>query len=129
MDAVVVAVPPRFHLDLTLQALSAGKHVLVEKPAYLRMEDYLRVQSAREGAGRVVLVGVRTTTTSRWYASLFGPYNHLSDGGGVHHNSTVLSHAFYLAIEGGRNATTGRSVTGVAGQPIAPTSSGRSSGP
>ena len=36
-----------------------------------------------------------------------------SDGGGVHHNSTVLSHAFYLASEGGRNATTGRSVTGV----------------
>ena len=30
IDAVVVAVPPRFHLDLTLQALSAGKHVLVE---------------------------------------------------------------------------------------------------
>ena len=57
VDAVVIAVPPRFHLDLTLQALSAGKHVLVEKPAYLRMEDYRRVQSAREGAGRVVLVG------------------------------------------------------------------------
>ena len=36
-----------------------------------------------------------------------------SDGGGIHHNSTMLSHAFYLAIEGGRNATTGRSVTGV----------------
>ena len=34
VDAVVVAVPPRFHLDLTLQALSAGKHVLVEKPAF-----------------------------------------------------------------------------------------------
>ena len=32
VDAVVIAVPPRFHLDLTLQALSAGKHVLVEKP-------------------------------------------------------------------------------------------------
>ena len=36
-----------------------------------------------------------------------------ADSGGLHHNSTVLSHAFYLAIEGGRNATTGRSVTGV----------------
>ena len=36
-----------------------------------------------------------------------------SDGGGVHLNSTVLSHAFYLAIEGGRNATSGVSVTGV----------------
>src|SRR4051812_25082509 len=33
IDAVVVAVPPRFHLPITLQALEAGKHVLVEKPA------------------------------------------------------------------------------------------------
>jgi thermolysin len=36
-----------------------------------------------------------------------------SDGGGVHQNSTVFSHAFYLAVEGGRNATSGVSVTGV----------------
>ena len=36
--------------------------------------------------------------------------------GGAHWNSTILSHAFYLAIEGGRNATTGRSVTGVGRQ-------------
>jgi thermolysin len=36
-----------------------------------------------------------------------------SDGGGVHNNSTLFSHAFYLAIEGGRNATSGLSVTGV----------------
>ena len=32
---------------------------------------------------------------------------------GVHWNSTVLSHAFYLAVEGGRNATTGLRVRGV----------------
>ena len=57
VDAVVVAVPPRFHLDLALQALAAGKHVLVEKPAFLRMADYRRVQAARDRAGRVVLVG------------------------------------------------------------------------
>ena len=36
VDAVVIAVPPRFHLDLTRQALAAGKHVLVEKPAFVR---------------------------------------------------------------------------------------------
>ena len=35
-----------------------------------------------------------------------------TDVGGAHWNSTLLSHAFHLAIEGGRNATTGRSVTG-----------------
>jgi predicted dehydrogenase len=57
VDAVVIAVPPRFHLDLALQALRAGKHVLVEKPAFPRMEDYRTVIEARDKADRVVLVG------------------------------------------------------------------------
>ena len=57
IDAVVIAVPPRFHLDLTLQALEAGKHVLIEKPALLRIEDYETVCRARDRANRVVLVG------------------------------------------------------------------------
>jgi UDP-N-acetylglucosamine 3-dehydrogenase len=57
IDAVVIAVPPRLHLDLTLHALGAGKHVLVEKPAYLRLEEYETVARARDQAGRVVLVG------------------------------------------------------------------------
>jgi Zn-dependent metalloprotease len=39
--------------------------------------------------------------------------NGSTDGGGVHQNSTLFSHAFYLAIEGGRNATSGLSVIGV----------------
>ena len=57
VDAVVIAVPPRFHLNLTLQALTAGKHVLVEKPAYLTTADYETVRAARDQAKRVVLVG------------------------------------------------------------------------
>jgi len=57
VDAVVVAVPPAFHLDLTLRALDAGKHVLVEKPAFLTLADYETVRAARARAGRVVLVG------------------------------------------------------------------------
>ena len=36
-----------------------------------------------------------------------------TDRAGVHVNSTLLSHAFYLAIEGGRNETTGQTVVGV----------------
>lgn len=57
VDAVVVAVPPAFHLDLTLAALARGKHVLVEKPAFPRTEDYATAIAARDGARRVVLVG------------------------------------------------------------------------
>ena len=57
VDAIVVGVPPRFHLDLTLQALAAGKHVLVEKPAYLRLADYRAAIDARNKAGRVICVG------------------------------------------------------------------------
>ena len=57
VDAVVVAVPPRFHLELTLSALAAGKHVLVEKPAFPKLADYERVREAARQARRVVLVG------------------------------------------------------------------------
>jgi predicted dehydrogenase len=57
VDAVVIAVPPRFHLHLALRALAAGKHVLVEKPAFLTLPDYEAVRAARDRADRVVLVG------------------------------------------------------------------------
>ena len=57
VDAVVIAVPPRFHLDLTERALTGGKHVLVEKPAFLHAEDYTSIIAERDRAGRTVLVG------------------------------------------------------------------------
>jgi Zn-dependent metalloprotease len=54
-------------------------------------------------------------------APRLGPYpDHFSklyrgslNRGGIHFNATILGHAYYLAIEGGRNRTSGRSVTGV----------------
>src|SRR5262249_21121769 len=57
IDAVLVAVPPRFHLDLTLRALDAGKHVLVEKPAFPSVSDFETAIAARDRARRVVIVG------------------------------------------------------------------------
>ena len=38
-----------------------------------------------------------------------------ADAGGVHINMTILGHAFYLAVEGGTNATSGLRVQGVGG--------------
>jgi predicted dehydrogenase len=57
IEAVVIAVPPRLHLDLALRALSAGKHVLVEKPAFPSIDDFNAVVEARERARKTVLVG------------------------------------------------------------------------
>jgi thermolysin len=42
-------------------------------------------------------------------------YTGTEDNGGVHINSTIPSHAFYLAVEGGTNRTSGLSVQGVGG--------------
>jgi predicted dehydrogenase len=57
IDAVVIAVPPHLHRDLCLQALAAGKHVLVEKPAFPAAADYTAAIAARDAAHKVVLVG------------------------------------------------------------------------
>ncbi|HXV62546.1 MAG TPA: Gfo/Idh/MocA family oxidoreductase [Vicinamibacteria bacterium] len=57
VDAVVVALPTRYHLELTVQALAMGKHVLVEKPAFPNLDDYQTVIEARARSGRVVIVG------------------------------------------------------------------------
>ena len=72
--------------------------------AWSRMLRFILVT---DGRSNFFLTGL-TFIDGRFVANLAG-----NDGGGVHLNSTVLSHAFYLAIEGGTNATTGRSVTGV----------------
>ena len=56
VHAVVVATPPASHLDLVLAALAAGKHVVVEKPAFLHSGDFDLVERAAAAAGRQVLV-------------------------------------------------------------------------
>jgi predicted dehydrogenase len=56
IDAVLVATPPDSHLELTLDALAHGKHVIVEKPAFLHSRDFAPVGDAAERAGRRVFV-------------------------------------------------------------------------
>lgn len=57
VDAVVVAVPPKWHLDRTLDAIAVGKHVLVEKPAFMTTGDYAQACAARDQHGVTVIVG------------------------------------------------------------------------
>jgi UDP-N-acetylglucosamine 3-dehydrogenase len=56
VDAVVIATPPDQHLPLALAALSAGRHVIIEKPAFLRAADADQVRKAASRAGRQALV-------------------------------------------------------------------------
>ena len=56
IEAVLVATPPDSHLDLTLEALELGKHVIVEKPAFHRSSDFSTVTEAATRAGRRVYV-------------------------------------------------------------------------
>jgi predicted dehydrogenase len=56
IDAVIVGLPPSFHLEWTLRALASGKHVIVEKPPFLRSEDVQAVEAAARSANRQVMV-------------------------------------------------------------------------
>lgn len=46
VDAVVLVTPTALHAQQTIAALEAGKHVLVEKPLALNLEDCLAVEAA-----------------------------------------------------------------------------------
>lgn len=56
VDAVVIAVPNRHHAPLALQALAAGKHVLLEKPMGLNAEAARSILEAARRTDRIVMV-------------------------------------------------------------------------
>jgi predicted dehydrogenase len=57
VDAVVVATHPTSHARLALQALTAGRHVLVEKPLATTTADARALIDAADAAGAVLMVG------------------------------------------------------------------------
>jgi thermolysin len=82
----------------------------------LQKADYLIGEDVFVPYAPGSVAGIRSLSDPQ---SLGGPdhytkrYTGLEDNGGVHFNSTIATHAFYLAIEGGTNRTSGLSVTGV----------------
>ena len=93
------------------------------RPTSLAVEGAAASVTYPDAASRMIrfLVAVFEDTG----LSIFSPYGSV-DGenivtlgtlhyDGLHWNSTILSHAYYLAIEGGAHPSTGRTVTGVGG--------------
>lgn len=76
-----------------------------------------------EDVFRAAVAGARDGSRSLANPSNYGDPDHYSlrqyigsltsDSGGVHSNSGISNHAYYLSIEGGVNRVSGRSVTGV----------------
>jgi thermolysin len=81
-----------------------------------RKSDYLIGEDVFTGVNAGVPNGIRSMSNP----SLYGDPDHYSrrytgsgDSGGAHTNSAIPSQAFYLAIEGGTNRTSGQAVQGV----------------
>lgn len=57
LDAAIVVVPTRYHLEAGLAALERGLHVLVEKPIATDLEEGRKLVEAARRAGRILAVG------------------------------------------------------------------------
>ena len=55
VDAVYVSLPNSMHVDWSIRALEAKKHVLCEKPMSRRADDVARAFDAADAAGRVLM--------------------------------------------------------------------------
>ena len=78
LDAVVLVTPTSLHADQVIAALAAGKHVFVEKPLALGVEDCERVEhAARAHADRIAMVGF----VRRFDASYANARAHIEQGG------------------------------------------------
>jgi predicted dehydrogenase len=56
VDAAIVATPPFAHMEPTVAALEAGKHVLCEKPFALDPDEALRMTETAERTGKYLAV-------------------------------------------------------------------------
>ncbi|MNI06826.1 putative oxidoreductase YcjS [compost metagenome] len=56
IDAVVICVPNQFHAPIAVQALQAGKHVLLEKPMAIDLPSAKQILKAQAESGKVLMI-------------------------------------------------------------------------
>ena len=70
VDAVAVNTPPRFHEDIVLDALNAGKHVLCEKPLADNLDGCFKIREAQQETGLSVLPAHNYAFTPSLYETI-----------------------------------------------------------
>jgi len=105
IDAVIITTPSNLHASMTIKAVRAGKHVLVEKPLATNMEDAEKVLEETNRAR------VKTLTLPWIYSRFFMKVRELIDAGEIgkvavargrfSHGGSGHSEWFYRADKGG----------------------------
>ena len=67
IDAVYVPLPNHLHVEWTLAALAAGKHVLTEKPIALRAEQINQIIAARDASGLLAAEAFMIVHHPQWH--------------------------------------------------------------
>jgi phthalate 4,5-cis-dihydrodiol dehydrogenase len=57
VEVVYIATPHEFHAEHAVMAAQAGKHLLIEKPLAISIDECRRIHHAVDGAGTVAVVG------------------------------------------------------------------------
>src|SRR5262245_1436845 len=57
IEAILIGVADQFHVPLALQALAAGKHVLVEKPLGVTVDECEELRRRVRASGKIFQVG------------------------------------------------------------------------
>lgn len=68
IDAVIVATPPETHEQLAVAALEAGKHLYLEKPLAISLEEGQAVLAAEARASVVAMIGFNYRFHSSYHA-------------------------------------------------------------
>lgn len=66
IDAVYIPLPNHLHLEWTLRAIAAGKHVLTEKPMAMRAGEFDRLIAARDASGLLVAEAYMIVHHPQW---------------------------------------------------------------
>ena len=66
IEAIYNPLPNHLHVDWTIKALEAGKHVLCEKPLGMNAEDAARLIAVRERTGRKVMEAFAPPFHPQW---------------------------------------------------------------